>query len=237
MRSRGQTLIETAAFLPLMLLAMFAIIYFSQQGVLQGRTAQAARYATLMTNAGANVAGSSGVYSFEQMYAELHREGNNATNPGFPSLATGCASSANGQTSDEATAITQNEPFTSSHATNYFSPNAGTSGTDSSCATYRLDLTATSAGAATNYYTAQFTTAAADNNLPPLASTFTGGGSTSHVTAGMAYPQPANPVDMMYCNPTYANVVATGLGPLEPVTNAGPYAGYRMPAPTVPHIC
>src|SRR5580698_7420926 len=112
MRSRGQALVETAAFLPLLLLSLCAIIYFSQQGVLQGRTAEAARYAALMTNATANSSGSSGVYSFQQMYAELHREGNNARDPGFPALSTGCASGANGRTSDEATAITQSEPYT-----------------------------------------------------------------------------------------------------------------------------
>ena len=50
---RGQTLVETALFLPLLLLALFGIIYFSQYGVLQERSLTGARFASLISNGGA----------------------------------------------------------------------------------------------------------------------------------------------------------------------------------------
>jgi hypothetical protein len=57
---RGQALVETALFLPLMLLLLFAIIYLSQAGVAQERGQVAVRYGSLVSPAKN--------YSVEAMY-------------------------------------------------------------------------------------------------------------------------------------------------------------------------
>ena len=63
-RPRGQALIESAFFLPIMLLALFAVIYFSQAGNLTQRVQIAIRYASL----GQWVSGAPPVYSAESIY-------------------------------------------------------------------------------------------------------------------------------------------------------------------------
>ncbi len=60
-RARGQALIESIIFIPMMLMLMFSIIYLSQVGVAQERAQTAVRYGTL-------VSAESG-YSIEAMYA------------------------------------------------------------------------------------------------------------------------------------------------------------------------
>jgi hypothetical protein len=48
-RQRGQAIVETAIFLPILLTAMFALIFFSRLGVLSERGESAVRYGQLVT--------------------------------------------------------------------------------------------------------------------------------------------------------------------------------------------
>jgi hypothetical protein len=230
---RGQTLIETAAFLPLLLLAMFAIWYFAQYGILQERAVQAARFATLVTNASSQ---DGSAYSLPQMYAELHREGADV-GVAFPASALTCASTAQ---ADAQNALTQGETLpgggTGATAPPFFAPDAGTdAATD--CLPQTLDLPTANNDVASSYFVVQYTHVEADKTVQPFVRWVVGGGSTSHVRAGMSYIRPASPDAIIYCSPGFAAAVAGALGPIEPVTDAGPYAGYQTPPPATPHSC
>lgn len=230
---RGQALLETAAFLPLILLPMFAIWFFAQYGVLQERAVQAARFATMVTNASS--AGSS-AYSLQQMYAELHREGSDV-GVAFPASSLTCASNAR---TDARSALTQGEPLpgggTGATAAPFFKPDAGTDAT-TDCLPQTLDLATTNADVASSYFVVQYTHVEADKTVQPFVGWLTHSGPTSHVRAGMSYIRPASPDSIIYCSPGFAAAVAGALGAIEPVTAAGPYAGYQTPPPASPHSC
>ncbi|MGP6159700.1 MAG: hypothetical protein ACLPYS_19750 [Vulcanimicrobiaceae bacterium] len=229
---RGQALFETAAFLPLILLPMFAIYFFAQYGVLQERAVQAARFATLVTNASG--AGSN-AYSLTQMYAELHREGAD-TDVSIPSSSFSCASTAQ---SDAQSALTQGEPLpgggTGATSAPFFNPDAGTSAA-TNCLPETLDLASSDADVASSYFVVQYTHVEADKTVQPFVAWVTGT-PTSHVRAAMSFIRPASPDTLIYCSPGFASAVAGALGAIEPVTAAGPYAGYQTPPPTSPHTC
>jgi len=230
---RGQTLLETALFLPLMLLAMFGIIYFSQYGVLQERSLQGARFATLISNGGNNTG-----FTLESMYHELHREGNNQTNAGFPSDVTSCASTAK---TDAVNALTQGETLPSggvgATAPPYFQPDTGTASTETSCSGQSISLTSSAPNDANWYFVAQLTDVQADKAAPSWIQHALPGVSTGHVRGAMVSLRAAAPDDILYCSPGFAMAVANGLGAVEPEPLSGPFAGYATPPPTAKHSC
>ncbi len=60
---RGQALVETAIFLPVALIALFGIIYFSRYGVLAERAQSAVRYGALISYAKAPVYSAADIYN------------------------------------------------------------------------------------------------------------------------------------------------------------------------------
>ena len=229
---RGQTLIETALFLPFLLLAMFGIIYFSQYGVLQERSAQGARFASLIDN-GSDTSG----FTLESMYAELHREGNNQTNPGFPAAALSCASSAAG---DGASALVQGETLPGGGvgptAPPFFQPDSGTSA-ETGCGAQSISMSSTAPNNANWYYVVQFTHVEADKTAPGFIQNWLPGVQSGHVKTGMLNLRAASPDNILYCSPGFAQAVAAGLGAVEPEPLAGPFANYATPPPGQEHSC
>jgi len=230
---RGQTLVETVFFLPLMLLAMFAIMYFSQYGVLQIRSLQGARYASLVSNA-SNVT----PFSLQQMYHELHREGNNQTNPGFPSSDTNCAATAS---TDAQNVLIQAETLpaggTGATAPPFFQPDSGTAATNTSCSGQSISLSSHTTADANWYYTAHLTNVGATKTAPLWIQDVWPSVQHGNVRGAMANLSAAAPDNIIYCSPAFAYAIAESLGSIEPVTAAGPFAGYATPPPTAPHNC
>ncbi len=230
---RGQTLIETALFLPLLLLAMFGIIYFSQYGVLQERSAQGARFASLISN-GSDIKG----FTLESMYAELHREGNNQTNPGFPADVLTCAATA---ASDGANALIQAETLPGGGvgptAPPFFQPDSGSAAAKTGCGAQSISMSSTAPDNANWYYVVQFTHVEADKAAPMWIQHFLPGIQTGHVKTGMLNLRAASPDNIIYCSPGFAQAIADGLGAVEPAPLAGPFANYATPPPGQAHQC
>jgi hypothetical protein len=231
---RGQTIFETAIFLPLMLGAMFSIIYFSQYGVLQERAFQASRFSSLVSNSSAT----SG-FTLQNLYHELHREGADQTDPGFPSSALSCATTA---ASDGVNALTQGESLPSGHpgptAPPYFQPDTGTASAESGCTAYHLSLTNTSVNSSSNwYYVLQYTHVEADKTAPTWLSSWIPAIQGGHVKAGMSNVRADPPDSIIYCSPPFAAAIAKSLGAIEPAPIAGPFAGYKVPPVGAPHSC
>ncbi len=70
MRSRGQALVETAIALPVILLALFGIVYVARFGVVDERTQLALRYGGI-----ASFNSMSSIYSAADIYANLNPQG------------------------------------------------------------------------------------------------------------------------------------------------------------------
>jgi|GEM_PF-5915086 len=88
---RGQAIVETAVFIPLFLVLLYAVLYFGQIGVKQVRVQTATRY-------GINTLPSS-TFSIEQMYASYKNYSTTTYNVPDPSLTPApCPSSAATQT-------------------------------------------------------------------------------------------------------------------------------------------
>jgi hypothetical protein len=61
-RTRGQALVETVIFLPVAVIALFGILYFSRYGVLSERTQTAVRYGALVSYNAAPTYSARGIY-------------------------------------------------------------------------------------------------------------------------------------------------------------------------------
>jgi hypothetical protein len=229
---RGQTLVETALFLPLLLLALFGIIYFSQYGVLQERSLTGARFASLISNGGTTTG-----FTLESLYHELHREGTDQTDPGFPAASKSCAANA---ATDGQNALTQSETMPGGGvgptAPPYFQPDAG-SAAQTGCGAQSISLSSTATDNANWYFMAQFTHVEADKTAPGWIRTFLPNVQTGHVKGGMLNLRAASPDNIIYCSPGFAMAIANGLGAVEPKPLAGPFANYATPPPTQPHSC
>lgn len=229
---RGQTLLETTLFLPMLLLGMFGIMYFSQYGVLQERSMQGARFASLIDN-GMKTDG----FSIERAYHELHREGTNQSDPGFPTAVTDCAATA---ASDGASALIQGETLPSGvvgpTAPPYFKPDTDPS-LNTACGGQSISLSSTAPDNANWYYVAQYTHVEADKNAPGWLRMMMPGVASGHVKGGMVHLRAASPENIIYCSPGFAMALANGLGAVEPEPLSGPFGGYQTPPPTQPHLC
>jgi hypothetical protein len=229
---RGQTLLETALFLPMLLLAMFAIIYFSQYGVLQERSAAGARFASLISNA----ADTSG-FSLQELYHELHRESSNQIDPLFPPDSLSCAATA---ASDGANALTQAQTMpdgsTGPTAPPYFQPDPAPT-QQTGCAGQSISLTSNAANSANWHFIAQLTHVEADKSAPGFIKQYLPSVTSGDIHSAMVEMRAASPDDIAYCSPGFAAALAGGLGAIEPKPLAGAFAGYQTPPPGQPHSC
>jgi hypothetical protein len=233
MGSKGQALIETAIFLPFVLMAMMAIIYFSQYGVLQERAVQAVRYAALVSNDPNNT------FMLESMYGELAREGAAASqsDPGYPSSGFACDSAGSGADLAAAAALYQQQTVPGALGTaapaapKYFQADTTPVG---SCTPSKVFFLNGDLDLAASYMIVQAATISAKKTVPTILRGFIPAQQT--VTATMTYTVPAAPAPMMYCSQAFGSLLAASFASLpEVVPNvlSTPYAQYPV-APANP---
>lgn len=226
---RGQALIETAVFLPFVLVAMMAIIYFSQYGVLQGRAALAVRYAAIVSSAGTVATDTQGNFNLDSMYSEITREGGDSAqgDPGYPSSGFTCAGA--GAAAAAAMNLQQAVPGgvgTAAPAPNYFHTDVG-SAPAGVCTAANLPLPNGSLGLAASYMIVQYTAVSSSKATPTILQSFVP--ATQMIAATMAYPVPAAPASMMYCSQAFGALMANSFASLpEVVPNviSTPYGAY-----------
>lgn len=243
---RGQALFETTVFLPLMLIALVAIMYFSQYGVLQGRAVEAVRYASLVTNGGAATQANS-IFTIESMYAELWREGQNpGSNPGQPTTKFACNGSGTKADTAAALAIYQEEALPNAIPTStapaFFQANGTAPAGSCTAQSIYLQGAANIADVADSFFIVQYTSVTATQKVPHILGLMGVGqagsssGNSSVVTAGMGYTLPANPASAIYCSPNFAQIMDKAITPQQPISapnaTAAPYGGYATPSST-----
>jgi Flp pilus assembly protein TadG len=235
---RGQALIETAFFLPVLLLAMMAIIYFSQYGVLQIRAAEAARYGSLVSEPLSVENDPTKPYSIQAVYAELDQIAKTGS-AGFPISTYSCTAAGNGAVS----AFWQSQTPPPSAAGPYPSAQPwfhGTGGVPSpNCAQVYISLPIgnNSTGSSNNLLTAELTQVITTQAIPSFLTRFTNlAGPNGNVEGAMAYVY-ANPASGLGCNPNFANQLNDELGPIMPTPSGyAAFPKFKNPAP-IPTGC
>jgi len=230
--NRGQALLETAMFLPGLLLALASVIYFSQYGVLQDRAVQAVRYASLVSNEG----GRNGYYSIEAVYNELWAEGH-ASGGSIPYPANFSCSGAGTAQADQAaiSALYQNESLPSgsgapASAPKFFQADVQPAAT---CTASPIWLSG-NGNLANAYYVVQYTSVTGVKNLPSLLQRI-GLPAQQGLHAGMAVMLPANPALNVYCSPAFASTLAQSFAQQVPGNEGStpvPYGSYPVSGPS-----
>jgi hypothetical protein len=227
-RTRGQALLETAMFLPCLLLATVSVIYFSQYGILQVRAVQAVRYASLVSNAG----GKTGYYSIESVYNELWQEGHSQNGAAYPATFS-CSGVGTAQADQAAiSALYQSETLPSGSgapAPAFFQADVHPSAT---CTASPIWLSG-DGNMANSYFVVQFTSVTGVKNLPSLLQKI-GLPSQTGANAGMAVVLPGNAALNVYCSPNFASTLAQSFAQLQPGTETStpvPYGSYPVAGP------
>lgn len=200
---RGQAIVEAAIFMPLLLLAMFAIIYFNQLGVANERSFLAARYGGLT----AFYAAPGSLYSGNNIYAFY------AGAAGSPGPAT-CPTAPPGAYSNSA-------PFPGPVSASYWVPVVNTAPSPGPCVIMVKNLGGANFLASRYFAASAVTTSASVAVNPPLLQQLFGPQAT--VRASEAFAHPAYPSVILAC--TGSQVYSRAYGALFP--NSTP-----PPAPT-----
>jgi len=238
MRSRrGQALIETAIFLPFVLTAMTAIIYYSQYGVLQGRAVQAVRYGALVGSGGTIATDPQSNFTVQKMYAELTREGaSGQPDPGYPSSGFAC-NGGGGPGAEAASALNLQQAIPSGVGTaqpsqKYFQTATG-SPPVGACTSVNLAMPKGPLGLAASYMILQATSVSATKATPAMLQPWLS--ASQVISATMSYTVPAAPAPMMYCSQAFGSLMAASFASLpEVVPNvlSTPYGAYPTPLPS-----
>lgn len=172
---RGQTIVETVVTLPIVLLALFAVIYVARLGVINERAELALRYGGIV---GFN--GSSGAFSIENMYESI---GSPSTTPGP------CPTPA-------AAVFSGSAPFPGPTTAPFWQPD-DPSGPSTTCTPAVIGF----GGAqflATHYVTATILNVTAHVNVPAYLSGIIGNSST--VSSTEQFIHGAFPAMILYCS-------------------------------------
>ena len=185
-RQRGQALIETVVFLPVALIAIFGVMYFSRYGVLSERAQSAVRYGALVSYQAAPV------YSARGIYDAI------ATGPVAP---TACPAAVGTDTVKAISEQNGGGPTPSP----YWRPDSATA----TC----MQSTMSFAGAPTaafHIFTVTASTATATIAVPTVLSSVLG--TNASAVASFGYVRSDPPGVIMYCIPTLGPAVAAALG-------------------------
>ena len=188
---RGQALVETAIFLPVALLLLFAVLYFSRFGVLEERAQSAVRYGATVSYEGATPMGAA------QMYAAVSA---NAAPSGV--CPTGVAT-------DTVSALGGSQSGT--QAQGYWKPDSAAAST---CAVATAGFTAPATDAY-RYFTVSNHSVSATLVVPAYISAIVG---PHGVAAALGYVHTDSPAMIMYCTSHVGASVAAALGGTYTVT-------------------
>lgn len=204
---RGQTLVESALFMPIMLLLLFAVVYFSNLGTVYQRAQIAARYGALIGFGGNNGA----TYSAAAIYATVNT----------PTGA--CAAPPH-------TLMVNASPFPGPTSAPYWAPDW--TKTSSACTAGTTQLV----GAqflASRYITTGTVAVQAQSVMPVPLANFIPGFTADIVSAGQAWVHPAWPGVILACTMKTAPAEREALTALgtSPVTNILPATGWPASCP------
>lgn len=206
---RGQTLVETALFMPIMLLLLFAVMYFSNLGTVYQRAQIAARYGALIGFGGQNGA----TYSAAAIYASTETPNGSCAAP-------------------PQTLMVNASPFPGPTSAPYWGPDW--TKTSSTCAAATQQLV----GAkflASRYMTAGNVSVQAQSVMPAPLVNFLPGFTADVVSAGQSWVHPAWPGAILACTMKTAAVEQEALTALgtSPVTNILPATGWPATCPNL----
>ena len=182
-RERGQALVETVIFLPVALIALFGIIYFSRNGVLAERAQGAVRYGALVSYATAPV------YSAADMYGAIAAGG----------AARSTACPANVQP-DTIKALSE-QNGSGATPSPYWRPDTATA----TCAATTLSFSGPP-WAAFHVLAVTSQTATATTAVPPFLTKMLG--STADASATFGYVRSLSPSAIMYCTGSGPEIAA-----------------------------
>ncbi|TAM87091.1 hypothetical protein EPN42_12125 [bacterium] len=201
---RGQTLPETVLFLPILLLATFAVIYFSQLGVANERAQLGVRYGGLTSF----VSQPTAYYSATDIYA-FYESAAGLTAAPCPTAPPG--------------AYTDSAPFPGPSSAPYWTPAQIQPAPTSNCSLVVKNLGGASF-LATHYFSATQVSTGATIAVPPYLQSLVGS-TFGQVSASESFVHPAYPAVILAC--TNQQVYNRAFGALFP--NASP-----PPAPPCP---
>lgn len=173
-RSRGQTVIEFVVAMPIVLLALFAIIYFSQFGVVSERAELAVRYGGI-----ASFNSSSSEYSAADIYTNL-----SAGSPGW------CPT-------PPANILYGASPFPGATSAPFWQPNALP--TPPSCTTTPYGFGG-SQFIASHFWTESQVNVQASVNVPAFLQPALGGASSGTANTTLTFIHAATPAIILYCS-------------------------------------
>lgn len=184
--ARGQALLETVIFLPVALIALFGIIYFSRYGVVSERAQSAVRYGALVSYGAAPVYSASGIYDAI------------ASGPVPPAA---CPANVG---SDTLKALSEQNGGAPTPAP-YWRPDSATA----TCTQSTVSFGGTAAAA---YHTFTVTTATTTATIavPPALSSLLGANQSAVTSFGYVRSDP--PGVIMYCTASVGSAVAAALG-------------------------
>ena len=212
--SRGQALIEITIALPIVLLALFGIIYVARLGVVDERAQLALRYGGI-----AGFITGSGAYSAANIYANL--------NPS--AIPQPCPTPAMGAFSDT-------NPFPGPSSAPFWQPDASSNSAPCAPAVYGLG------GAqflASHFFSATSLTVNATVDVPPYLQSVLGK-NASAVSASETFVHPAFPGMILYCSTEVrarVNGAITAQGSSIPPTPIPNGASPPPPAPNNNGVC
>jgi hypothetical protein len=185
-RQRGQALIETVIFLPVALIAIFGVMYFSRYGVLSERAQSAVRYGALVSY------GAAPVYSARGIYDAI---------ASGPVATTTCPAAVGSDTQNALSEQNGAGPTPSP----YWRPDSATATCTQSTMSFAGPATA-----AFHTFTVTSSTATANVAVPFALTSLLG--STTPAAATFGYVRSDPPGIIMYCTATVGTAVAAALG-------------------------
>ncbi|HTA38996.1 MAG TPA: TadE family protein [Candidatus Acidoferrales bacterium] len=223
--ARGQALIETAIFLPLALLTLFAVIWAAQYGLASERVQSAIRYSGLVGN-------QINPYTENSMYVLYNSLGATSTNSPIP------MQTCNPPNAD---ALSNNNVSSSAAPGGYPGPvngpfwQASPAPPTMTCANAQTQTAAFSAG--------MNQTALALSNRPQISTgtivpTYLQSilGTTSTTTASLNFMKPAGMAVILSCHPQLQTAIAASLAPTPPPSSPTVPAALAEPIPAQPVI-
>jgi Flp pilus assembly protein TadG len=215
---RGQALIETVLFVPIMLMLMFSVIYLSQIGVAQERAQSAVRYGTL-------VSAESG-YSVEAFYGAFYSHLPSPVPYTAPTSCPGTVAADIGSAINQAQALPTGAPTSFATTQPYWtvaSPSVGCTFGEAETSNGAMP------GMTTGYVEVMKASISASRSAPGYVKTMFG--SAFGIEGQMTVYLPLTIADLVYCSPGIPGGFWPNYGPWFEPTDGNPW-----PMPWIPDM-